>query len=33
VREIEKIKVDENFDGLRLAYITENVTGLMKPEE
>lgn len=33
IAEMLAIKVDENFDSLRLAYITENVTGLMKPEE
>ena len=33
IAEMLAIKVDENFDSLRLAYITENLTGLMKPEE
>ena len=33
IAEMLAIKVDENFDNLRLAYITENLTGLMKPEE
>ena len=33
IAEILAIKVDENFDSLRLTYITENVTGLMRPEE
>ena len=33
IAEMLAIKVHENFDSLRLAYLTENLTGLMKPEE
>lgn len=33
IAEMLAIKVDENFDSLRLTYITENVTGLMRTEE